>query len=322
MRGDDAILVFGDADMSFSYDLCRYYSTCTSPPGPPRVTVTAYDPKATGVSKYATLATHVQKILDLRVLSKKQSKKRKRGDKDLPLRLPVDVQIYHGVDCLDPPSTITAARHPHPRQYSQVIFNHPHLGVESAASHTRFLHHFFNTVKTLSLLHPQGALLTTFAGSSQSDRWNVVPVAQAHGFHLNSARDFTPPHIDPQTFKTEKTNAYSTFRRCHSGKSFNTNAPSVTFVFTLEPLPVVDVPWMVERDAANDSVYECLECNKKFTEKRSLINHLKDSIKCSSEKKKETTAVITCDVCGDGRTFVDLESLNKHILQKVRAKVK
>ena len=301
------ILIFGDADMSFSYDLCRFCSTLTSPPGPPGITVTAYDSEAVGVSKYATLAPHVKKILGLRVLSKKMSKKRKRDEKRLPLRLPVDVQVHHGVDCLDPPAAIASA------QYSQIIFNHPHLGVESATSHTHFLHHFFHTVKTLNILHPQGSLLATFAGRSQADRWDVTSVARSHGFHLNSTKNFAPPYIDSQIFKTESTNAYATFRRGHSGKSFNTNDPSITLVFTFNSsLPVVDVPWMVESDATA-STYECLECNKKFSEKRNLINHLKDSVICSSTTK---STALTCDVCGDGRTFVDLESLKKHVLQK------
>ena len=137
------MLVYGDADFSFSFDLARYSSTLTSGSGPPRLVATAYDALPVATSKYASLP-YASKVEKLRTLSKNQSKKRKRSG--APVRKPVDVKVLMGVDALDPLSTLKADA-PLKAGFDTVIFNHPHLGKENFRAHARFLAHFFEAVK-------------------------------------------------------------------------------------------------------------------------------------------------------------------------------
>lgn len=141
-----SVLVYGDADFSYSFDLARYSSTLTTGSGPPRLVATAYDALPVASAKYASLP-YASKVEKLRTLSKKQSKKRKRSS-GAPVRKPVDVKVLMGVDALDPLRTLGSDAPATPEEgFDTVIFNHPHLGKEDFRAHARFLAHFFAAVK-------------------------------------------------------------------------------------------------------------------------------------------------------------------------------
>ena len=132
-----------------------------------------------------------------------------------------------------------------PRPANVVIFNHPHLGIEDAVLHKRFLAHLFYSVATYWLSSPSfsfGAAslrsqsaapekkkitnnnksvfyLTLAAG--QWERWKGRESAQRHGLILLHRCPFQPPILP---FASNNNNnskqAYYQLRRHQTGKSF------------------------------------------------------------------------------------------------------
>ena len=87
------------------------------------------------------------------------------------------------------------------------------------------------------------------------------------------------------------------------------------------------LPWMVAANGVGrrtgpregggaERGFKCLGCNKVFSEERSLVNHLKDSIKCdpTSTTIAPPEAAFACKLCE--RNFVDEAALKKHQAQK------
>ena len=55
-------------------------------------------------------------------------------------------------------------------------------------------------------------------------------------------------------------------------------------------------------------VFSCLYCKAGFISQAVLDSHLK---KCRTKKKKESTSVLTCDICK--KSMLSVKSLNKHV---------
>ena len=359
-----SVLTLGEADFTFSYDLARHLSSHPATAGGSlSLTATAYDTLEASKEKYSSLPSTLKKIMQVTSLSRRQLKKRKAGKDSVPN--PVSVRIIHGVNALDP----YASSLPKGRQFDRIIFNHPHLGREDMHAHARFIAHFFDAVTKTDILKASGAIHLTFAGGGQAVRWRVQEMAERNNYSCVDKRPFSPPPVTSNCLNSADGQCYLTWRRGYSGRGFKAAGQSecLTFVrtdrvgsFGLEV--VVDgcsfaLPWMLDppangNDDAKDTSkgkgaqappasFSCPACNRAFSDRRSLANHLKDSKRCagagagasakaSATGKKNSESndsnnnnsngnnnnneTYRCNDCS--KTFGDEASLRQHMNQK------
>lgn len=238
-----------------------------------------------------------------------------------------------------------------------VLFNHPHLGIEDAALHSRFLCHLFDSVEQ-SWLRESGIFLLTLV-RGQYERWRCLEAACRHRMKLLDRYIFVP---EPAGISDP---CYE-HRRHQSGKSFaSRTSGSETFVFvrTSDALAeqtilqqVRNLPWFqkqskqwthgdVERmkikkmmdNLAKRYNFLCPHCNKTFREGRSLKNHIQSKHKDSAplgtkrdlasiestdanEGEIMSKAALVCPHCSEeSRFFQDHMALKDHIRAKHNA---
>lgn len=301
-------ILLGDGDFTYSLDMCRYLAApsahhsslpCAVKTQHHNVTVTGVDTSEEVKRKYKDadfILTNIQSI------NKRAGNVGHQQWSDSR----VTTKIVHGINAVQP---TLDDDHPSLQQFDHVLFHHPHLGIEDAQLHKRFLLHFFHAA-TKRWMKPNGGLLYLTLVRGQCERWMCISGAVRHGLVLLRRGKFCPP----PSLSKEKT--YYQLRRHQSGKSFASrraidtshDGESETLVFgrscdypsTSSSLDdnVGMLPWesaeatafisnkSTEKggevnyvhDVGSTSIsadpYPCNYCNKSFHEERSLKNHI------------------------------------------------
>ena len=176
--------------------------------------------------------------------------------------------------------------------YDHVIFNHPHLGTESAPLHARFLSHFLHSASRHWMSKPGGVLHLTLV-KGQAERWKCPEAAERHGLELLHRGDFRPPPVQSAWDRSsgnrnkkrkQSGGGYYQHRRHQSGRSFASRAEggseTLTFgrVKDMGKYSAIHLPWQLmppSRYSKEDvSHFECPHCDKSFKEERSCKNHI------------------------------------------------
>ncbi|KAK1739255.1 hypothetical protein QTG54_009798 [Skeletonema marinoi] len=218
-------ILLGDGDFTYSLDMCRYLAALSYAPSttsgndnqPPMISsnMTHHNVTCTGVdtskevkSKYKDadfILTNIQSINKRSDSTEQQSTKSR-----------ITTKIVHGVNAVEP--TPDDDNHtPSLQHFDHVLFHHPHLGIEDAQLHKRFLLHFFHAATT-RWMKPNGGLLYLTLVRGQCERWMCISGAERHGLVLLRRSKFCPPPPPPPSLSKEKT--YYQLRRHQSGKSF------------------------------------------------------------------------------------------------------
>ena len=293
-------LTLGDGDFSYSLDLCRFLASNDVTNSSSKVASAAAHVTCSGIdssdevrAKYRDADSILRKIasLDQRHVAKWRAKKRRKlannaEGESLPAAQtlepsPLSVRVEHGVNAIVMPGQNVELNNR--SCYQHVIFNHPHIGHESAALHRRFLAHLFHTVDQ-HWLAPSGVFhLTLVLG--QAGRWNCLEAAAKHGFALLNRDAFRPPP-PPTSRSTLGTETYFKSRRHQSGRSFATRSDgSETLTFgricdKMKGYVARHLPWQNMPQAeikTEDSLLQCPHCPRSFRDERARKNHIKCS---------------------------------------------
>jgi len=365
-------LTLGDGDFSYSLDLCRFLasipcsSTCSSKEAlssarvAAHVTCSGIDSPDEVRAKYRDADSIIRKIssLDERQVTKRREKKRRklvssmkreRGDDEqaggdvkddtsgLPSKIPVieplplTVRVEHGINAIVMPGSKASRLGSH--RYQHVIFNHPHIGHESAALHRRFLAHLFHTVDQ-HWLAPCGIFhLTLVLG--QANRWNCVDTATKHGFRVLNRDVFRPPPSPPPR-SSLGTETYFKSRRHQSGRSFaNRSEGSETLTFgrvydEKKGFIARHLPWqnMAMEDERKEKLLSCPHCSRSFRDERARKNHIKcshlhgadepseiENGKGSTVSSSSVGKIFECKHCNVS-AFTSAQALNDHVRAK------
>ena len=354
-------LTLGDGDFSYSLDLCRFLASSTHNDATAATNVAAHvtcsgiDASDEVRAKYRNTDSIIGKIKSLdecQMIKRREKKrrkmmknlKRKRGDDNEPAGgfnvqgssyaerstinvepSPLSVRVEHGVNAIVMPGSDTSRSAG--QRYQHVVFNHPHIGRESAALHRRFLSHLFNTVGQ-HWLAPSGVFhLTLVLG--QADRWNCLDAAKKHGFTLLNRDAFRPPP-GPSSQSSLGTETYFKSRRHQSGRSFaNRSSGSETLTFgricdEKSGFVAHHLPWqnMPKVEQSKDDMLECPHCPRSFRDERARKNHIKCSHPNGGEDvngpRTSATAVgkaFACQHCNIS-AFTSAQALNDHIKAK------
>ena len=288
-------LTLGDGDFSYSLDLCRFLASTSSSKvasAAAHVTCSGIDSSDEVRAKYRDADSILRKIssLDQCHVAKRRAKKRRRlannteGESSPAVDpKPLSVRVEHGVNSIIMPGRNAELNTCNNRCYQHVIFNHPHIGHESAALHRRFLAHLFHTVDQ-HWLAPRGVFHLTLV-RGQAGRWNCLEAAAKHGFSLLNRDAFRPPP-PPSSRSTLGTETYFKSRRHQSGRSFATRSEgSETLTFgricdekkryVARHLPWQNIPQTEIK--TEDSLLQCPHCARSFRDERARKNHIKCS---------------------------------------------
>ena len=317
-------LTLGDGDFSYSLDLCRYVlraklslddgvvgnSDDNGNKVLTRIMCTGIDTSKDLHEKYRDSGFILRHILATGTKTK------------------LAVSILHGVNAVPPfndekeddANNITATKSTIPSNYHHVIFNYPHLGIENAALHGRFLCHLFYASHTHFLKLNGGVLhLTLLKG--QYERWKCVEAAERNGFVLVGRNHFCPPPLlmppllkeNNSNFVKKEENRYQN-RRHQNGRSFTPSSSSShpfdddynqgeTFTFGRKiddgRYVAKSLPWQNSNDTPN---YKNDSSND--TEKRRSLEGRKMVAKVTESK-------FNCLSCG--KTFREERSLKSHV---------
>ena len=293
-------LTLGDGDFSYSLDLCRFLASNDVNTSSSKVASAAAHVTCSGIdssdevrAKYRDADSILRKIasLDERHVAKRRAKKRRRlannaeGESSSAEQTlepsPLSVRVEHGVNAIVMPGRNGELNNHHCCQH--VIFNHPHIGHESAALHRRFLAHLFHTVDQ-HWLAPSGVFhLTLVLG--QAGRWNCLEAAAKNGFALLNRDAFRPPP-PPTSRSALGTETYFKSRRHQSGRSFATRSEgSETLTFgricdEKKGYVARHLPWQNMPQAeikTMESLLQCPHCPRSFRDERARKNHIKCS---------------------------------------------
>lgn len=198
----------------------------------------------------------------------------------------------------------------------RVIFNHPHLGTESATLHFHFLCHLFHTVKETWM--KSGGLFHLTLAAGQYSRWKCEQAAERHGMVVLDRCDFQPPHVSEP---------YYHFRRHQSGKSFANRtagkSETITYARRYDREKLCASSWQpcwydesikkIER-----TEMKCPHCDKMFLEERSVKNHVMAKHP-HDKKRRRDGAVFSCLQCEPCRIFENQRALDDHTQAKHQA---
>ena len=261
------------------------------------------------------------------------------------------ISIHHGVNAIQPWSSISSkgrqVAEPSTRfagsTFSHVIFNHPHLGTEDAALHSRFICHFFHSA-VQKWLKPRGGVLHLTLVKGQCERWKCLESAESQGLVLLHRDTFRPPpppgvylnillkDIDSsRSSLDEMTQLYSSkedltsryhHRRHQSGRSFASRAregsETLTFgrkedsgVYVSRYLPWQKIKWDetetyggVEGEIKS---LKCPFCDKSFRDERARKNHIKCVHPHGQDSKIEKKPIV-CNLCLNDEVAVTTKS--------------
>ena len=146
-----SFMTLGDGDFSYSLDMAKYLASETN---------------ATHV-----LATGIDSIEELHAKYRDASFLLKGLDALNQSSKSVSVTVCHGVNAVEPPPSTSSASDNQWKAH-HVIFNHPHIGTEDAALHSRFLSHFLH-IASIHWMRASGGVLHLTLVKGQYERWNV-----------------------------------------------------------------------------------------------------------------------------------------------------
>ncbi|KAL7496083.1 hypothetical protein ACHAWT_004359 [Skeletonema menzelii] len=321
-------ILLGDGDFTYSLDMCRYLAALSNHHSLPTsgddnkpaisssnmtqhhdVTCTGVDTSKEVKSKYKDADFILTNILSIN----------KRGaniEEQQSSKSRITTKIVHGVNAVNP---IQDEKHPSLQHFDHVLFHHPHLGIEDAQLHKRFLLHFFHAAAS-RWMKPNGGLLYLTLVKGQCERWVCISGAERHGLVLLRRSNFCPPPPPPPSLSLGKEKAYYQLRRHQSGKSFanrrvmqggetTRDGESETLVFGRScdyPLTSSSVddnvgmlPW--EENAGTASC--------KFTEEEEAKSSNNGDDVCSSSIPADP---YPCNYCT--KSFVEERSLKNHII--------
>jgi Domain of unknown function (DUF2431) len=335
------VLTLGDGDFTFSLDLARWLHTKRTL----RVHLIA-----TGID---TLSELTAKYKDSPSILKRLLRCGSPRQDDCGGVTPVKVTVLHGVNAVDEIANQEVKGQPtcspteHQIRADEVIFNHPHLGVENAQLHRLFLCHLFHAVERRWLNQPSGVFHLTLA-HGQFERWGCDAAARRHGLVLVAETPFVAPAVEVPSYE---------LRRHQSGKSFKSRrsrGESTTYTFSRATRPtdgdnsanVQGVrPFWISVDSSDakcqqpfdssdtkcQQPFNCSLCYKSFREVRSLRNHMlskhPDHGQSRNKRKREmneadpdpAAQTLECRYYfefGVARSFSTLQALKDHVLAK------
>jgi uncharacterized Zn-finger protein len=310
-------LTLGDGDFTWSLDLGRFLvvASLNAAAKQHRLIATGIDTIDKLSHKYRNWSHIVREL------------KRLKGTS-------LSVEVLHGINACSPKPDLPRA--------DVVIFNHPHLGKEDAALHSKFLCHLFYSVNTHWLLESGVFYLTLVKG--QFERWECEQAALRHGMVLAERCTFNAAPVQ---------DAFYEHRRHQTGKSFASRtggSETLTFIrktdsTTMRTMRLPKLPWftasktLTGEDACSvtnkEPTFICPFCSKRFCEERSVKSHINS--KHADEQKKRKRLVdddvhkdgsnngptgeiqFICKHCSEPRLFETPEALNDHVLAKHRA---
>lgn len=115
------ILLLGEGDFSFSFDLCRIISRVDTFPVIASVVATSFDEKTDLIKKYSS----VEKYLDRLHTSSK-------------------FEVIHGIDATKSLKKQLTDANCQSLVFDHVVFNFPHLGYEDMKAHSSLIAHIFH----------------------------------------------------------------------------------------------------------------------------------------------------------------------------------
>ncbi len=262
-------LIIGDGDLTFTLDLVSLYNQSPSN----HITATTYNDLSSLKETYPSLESTINR---LNQASNPGKKKRKRGVH------PVSLKLIGGINALDLPESIRGGG------WTDVIFNHPHLGVEDSGRHQRFVHHLLSSLSGFKIY-------LTF-GIGQVERWGVIEAAERVGVDVGGRWDFwgVGGVENPQYRR----------RRGHVGGGFGVGGGrSETIGFGLGG--DVRPTWAKSEKGGNR--WQC-SCGRDFETEKSLVDHLRDS-SCGVAEEGD----FSCGKCE--KEFKTEEARNMHVVQ-------
>ena len=226
----------------------------------------------------------------------------------------VRITTEHGVDAIVLPSSYRN------KSFRRIIFNHPHLGIEDAVLHHRFLCHMFYSLSSSLSFEDSANATTIHIGlvCLQFERWGCKRAAEMFGFEIMHKDKFQYPMGDNGQYET---------RRHQSGKSFGRRTHgSEMITFQKKDMGAGDdnivtrlLPWQhISTNPTNKhyiSLFSCSLCKKEFLEKRSLKNHMLSTHSIESKNKID----MPCPECKKNaiiRSFNSQNALKQHLIAK------
>lgn len=281
-------LILGDGDFSFSLDLVRFLALSSTTKD--HVIVSGIDSLKDMQGKY--------KDCDC-ILGQLRSADTEK----------LTVEIWHEINAVSCNRNLAI-------HADVVLFNHPHLGVEDAARHGRFIHHFLKEC-CRSWLSKKGGLtgtvqLTLAAG--QWERWNCQEAVSKQGFSLKHCMPFVAPPVQDAKYQ---------YRRHQTGKSFQKRtAGSETFILErCSDGQAFLFAWQLNNPNVGHPIvlpeFPCLLCDRTFREERSLKSHQKGVHNERTKKKRK--GEIQCEHCqvqGIVKVFSHTQGLSDHVQAK------
>ena len=176
------VLVLGDGDFSFSSTLL---STLRHIPDfeSSSFLVTSFDPYGEITGKYSESSSLLKDLSEFN-----------------------NVTVRHDVDATV--SMVNLLDDAGVSDFTDIVFNFPHLGLEDAKLHSRLLAHFLHHAK--HVLHPCGTVYISLA-VAQADRWGIGSVIRASGCVLSDTVPFDAYNSWGHTYN---------IKRHHNGQSF------------------------------------------------------------------------------------------------------
>ena len=233
MTNQLSYLLLGEGDFTYSLDMCRYLAALPSSDD----SASKNNTNANGIESTSSSNIHHVTCTGVDTLEDVNSKYK---DADFILKNlrainktsegRVQTKLLHGVNAVQTTTReINNSKNYNSsslQHFDHVLFNHPHLGIEDAKLHKRFLLHFFHAANH-RWLKPHGGLLHLTLVRGQCERWDCSRGAERHGLVLLRRGKFCPPPPPPRSHlvansrkhdNREKT--YYQLRRHQSGKSF------------------------------------------------------------------------------------------------------
>jgi Domain of unknown function (DUF2431) len=280
-------LTLGDGDFSYSLDLVRYLALSSTTKD--HIIVSGIDSLKDMQEKY--------KDCDY-LLGQLRSAETEN----------LTVEIRHEINAV-------ACNHNSMKHADVVVFNHPHLGVEDAARHGRFIHHFLKECcrSWLSKKGLEGTVQLTLA-AGQWERWNGQEAASKQGFCLKHRVPFVAPPVQDAKYQ---------YRRHQTGKSFQKRtAGSETFILERSSDGQAYLfAWQRNNQEVGHPIsrpeFPCLLCDRTFREERSLKSHMKGFH--DENKKRKRLGEIQCEHCqvqGIVKVFSHTQGWSDHLLAK------
>jgi uncharacterized C2H2 Zn-finger protein len=312
-------LTLGDGDFSFSLDLARYLAAHAASVAAAATGSKARRPTlrliATGIDSLEELT---QKYKDSPFLLRQLTSLNQSDD--------FSVCVQHGINAvLAPTNNKRHDDNKHSLRADHVIFNHPHLGTENAALHSRFLCHVFFAVTNVWLRDGDGGRFHLTLAAGQYERWKCPQAADRHGMVAMDRCSFQSPPVP---------NPHYQYRRHQTGKSFENrtggDSETITFCRRIETQRRSKVShhqpcrlfWYRSTDddssiaTKHDIVFKCPHCDRTFREERSVKNHVQSKHTDPKKRKRDADALLTCPHCPTDRVFESSQALQDHLRAK------